>query len=231
MRPPPELKQRVLARVRQLPSPARREANLRRRAFVAAGLLMPLLCFLLLGGTRPGERPLSLVIETALGALVLAVSSLWIVLGGGRMLGRSRAALLSVVAFLAGLVARLEAVVRLCRACPGSAARLALASRRVVLRAHDAARLMAAVCARFESPTQRPHAPPQPGRRARRRGRQLCRAARRSVVSGWLPVARAAGPRSADHPDRRGGPSCRAFCARFAQRRVAAPGAGAAFFS
>jgi hypothetical protein len=99
MRPPPELKQRVLARVRQLPSPARREANLRRRAFVAAGLLMPLLCFLLLGGTRPAERPLSLVIETALGALVLAVSSLWIVLGGGRMLGRSRAALLSVVLF------------------------------------------------------------------------------------------------------------------------------------
>ncbi len=99
MRPPPELKQRLLARVRQLPSPARREANLRRRAFMAAGLLIPLLCFVLLGGTRAGERPLSLVIETALGALVLTVSSLWIVLGGGRMLGRSRAALLSVVAF------------------------------------------------------------------------------------------------------------------------------------
>jgi hypothetical protein len=99
MRPPPELKQRVLARVRQLPSPARREANLRRRAFAAAGLLLPLLCFLLLGGAHREERPLSLVVETALGALVLAVSSLWVVLGGGRMLGRSRAALLSVVAF------------------------------------------------------------------------------------------------------------------------------------
>ncbi|HEX3855385.1 MAG TPA: NrsF family protein [Polyangiaceae bacterium] len=99
MRPPPELKLRVLARVRQLPSPARREANLRRRAFMAAGLLVPLLGFLLLGGSRPGQRPRSLVIETALGALVLAVSSLWIVLGGGRMLGRSRTALLSVVAF------------------------------------------------------------------------------------------------------------------------------------
>ncbi len=99
MRPPPELKQRVLARVRQIPSPARPEANLHRRLFMAAGLLVPLLCFFLLGGARVGERPRLLLVETALGALVLAVSSLWIVLGGGRMLGRSRASLLAVVAF------------------------------------------------------------------------------------------------------------------------------------
>jgi len=97
--PPPELKARVLSRIRALPSPARREANLRRRIFVACGLLIPLLAFVAVGGARPGPRPSLLMLETGAGALVLAASSLWVVLGGGRMLGRSRSALLSVVAF------------------------------------------------------------------------------------------------------------------------------------
>jgi hypothetical protein len=99
MRPPPELKARVLSRIRQLPSPARREGNLQRRLLMAAGLLLPLLGFIALGGVRPGTRPSFLIVETALGALLLAVSSLWVVLGGGQMLGRSRRTLLSMVAF------------------------------------------------------------------------------------------------------------------------------------
>ncbi len=99
MRPPPELKRRILLRIRQLPSPARREGNVQRRLLMAAGLLLPLVLFIALGGVRPGSRPPSLVAETALGALILAASSLWVVLGGGKMLGRSRVALVSMVGF------------------------------------------------------------------------------------------------------------------------------------
>ena len=95
---PPELRAKVLELVSQVPSPSRREAQRRSLAWLALGLLLPLVLFALLGGAERGPRPLSLLLVTAVGTAVLALLSLWGALGrGGRTLGRARSRLFAVV--------------------------------------------------------------------------------------------------------------------------------------
>jgi hypothetical protein len=74
-------------------------AALRRRnaALVVTAILIPAALFAASGGVRGGPRPVSFVIDTALGAALLALTTLVVALGRGHStLGRSSSLLLGV---------------------------------------------------------------------------------------------------------------------------------------
>jgi hypothetical protein len=100
----PNLKEQILAAARAEPAaPVRRQVVVQTLALSALAAAIPLLAFFAVGGPRMGERPLKLVLATALGAFAIAGLTLAIALGRGpRMLGRARG-LLVTVAVLAPL--------------------------------------------------------------------------------------------------------------------------------
>lgn len=96
---PPELahvdfsamKARAIAAARAQPSPVRRVVSVRTKAIIIAGFFAPVLIFLAVGALRPGDRPWALYAGTALGTLLIAAVTAWVVIGrGGQMLGRPR---------------------------------------------------------------------------------------------------------------------------------------------
>ncbi len=92
------LRTRVLAHAGAEPSPTRSQLAQRQRLLVLAAVLVPLLVFLLLGGVRASPRPTQLVVETALGAALLATVIACLALRrGSSMLGRPRVWLGAVV--------------------------------------------------------------------------------------------------------------------------------------
>src|SRR5687767_13909542 len=108
----PNLKEKILAAAHEEPAPVRRQVVLQTLALSAAAAALPLVAFLAVGGPRLGDRPLPLVLATALGAFAIAGLTLVIGLGRGpRMLGRARgllvafavAAPLAFLAWKAGL--------------------------------------------------------------------------------------------------------------------------------
>src|SRR4029077_10193066 len=99
----PELKQRVLASVADVPAPTRSQV-LRTRAWLfACGIVGALAIFFLEGGMRVTTRPPSLVALTSLGTAVIVGVGMWFLFtGGGSVLGRAGSRLL--VAALASSV-------------------------------------------------------------------------------------------------------------------------------
>jgi hypothetical protein len=96
-----QLRGEVLARIAREPSPTRPER--RRRSALLAGLTVAATAavFTAFGGVRPHARPLSLVMATASGTVLLAVIALAVVFGRrSAMLGRSRPVLLATIAGL-----------------------------------------------------------------------------------------------------------------------------------
>ncbi len=91
----PELKQRVLASVADVPAPTRSQV-LRTRAWLfACGIVGALVIFFLEGGVRVGSRPPSLVALTSLGTAVIVGVGIWVLFTRGRsVLGRSGVQLL-----------------------------------------------------------------------------------------------------------------------------------------
>ena len=68
----------------------------RHAAFFVGGLLLPLACFVAVGGVRTGPRVWSLVVATVLGEAVISAAALGIAAGrGGQMIGRSTSQLLA----------------------------------------------------------------------------------------------------------------------------------------
>jgi hypothetical protein len=92
-----ELRQRVLDAARAHPSPTRGEVRRRAALLLAAAAGGALAVFAAMGGARPDQRPISLMVGTAAGASMLAVIALVGALGRGRsMLGRSQRLLIIV---------------------------------------------------------------------------------------------------------------------------------------
>jgi hypothetical protein len=92
-----ELRARVLEAARREPSPARGAVLRRRAMWIAGAAAVSVLVFAAVGGPRPGPRPLSLILWTALGSAALAAGALWSAGGrGGSMVGRPRAWLWAV---------------------------------------------------------------------------------------------------------------------------------------
>lgn len=92
-----ELKERVLRAAREEPSPTRAVVRERDLVRVIAALGVALTVFVVSRGVRVGERPLSLVVGTALGAAALATVIGGLALGRGRsMLGRTQSMLWAV---------------------------------------------------------------------------------------------------------------------------------------
>jgi hypothetical protein len=99
----PQLKQQILTAARHEPAPVRRQVVLQTLVIAAAAVAIPLVAFFAVGGARFGQRPLSLVLATTLGAFAIAAFTLVLALGRGpRMLGRARGVLV-----LAGIIAPL----------------------------------------------------------------------------------------------------------------------------
>src|SRR5258708_33531004 len=96
---PSDLKSRVMDSIRQSPSPNRQQPRTRSTLLVASAVAIPIV--MLMGiGLRPDDRPMSLVLRTALGGLLAAVVAAWIAMGrGGRALGRARVWLVASVLF------------------------------------------------------------------------------------------------------------------------------------
>jgi hypothetical protein len=100
---PPQLKQQILAAAQHEPAPVRRQVVLQTLVIAAIAVAVPLVAFFQVGGLRSGDRPLSLVLATAVGAFAIAAVTLILALGRGpRMLGRARGWLV-----LAGVIAPL----------------------------------------------------------------------------------------------------------------------------
>jgi hypothetical protein len=98
----PDLRQRVLEATRREPAPSRRQVRARQLTIWTLAVAATLALFFMVGGPRPGPRPLALVTATAMGAFAVAAVALWSAVGGQGMLGRARTWLL-VVAMLAPL--------------------------------------------------------------------------------------------------------------------------------
>jgi hypothetical protein len=102
----PEFKSRLLASVREVPAPTRKETLRRQTWLFAAGLAGALAIFFEKGGVRP-ERPPSLIALTSLGTAVFVGVGMWLLFTRGPTgLRRPRAvligaALFSTVAFVA----------------------------------------------------------------------------------------------------------------------------------
>src|SRR6188768_3648632 len=98
LRPPPHLKERVLAEVAQRPSPTRRAFARQAAALTTASWLAAVIVFFVAGGVRVTGRPASLVIGTAVGTALVAGVVIWVALRrGDSTLGRARQALLPLV--------------------------------------------------------------------------------------------------------------------------------------
>ena len=96
----PELKSRVLASVREVPAPTRKETLRRQTWLFAAGLAGALAIFFAKGGLRVTNRPPSLVALTSVGTAVLVGVGMWLLFTRGRTgLRRPRAVLLGAAVF------------------------------------------------------------------------------------------------------------------------------------
>jgi hypothetical protein len=90
MTPSADLRSRVLAAASRERSPTRAEVRLRNLALLVSGVGLPLLVFFWWGGLRATHRPGGLILETAGGAVVVALTALIVAISRGRsMLGRA----------------------------------------------------------------------------------------------------------------------------------------------
>lgn len=97
----PDLKHRILAAAASEASPTRRQRIVGSAIRALSTLALPLLLFTLIGGARPGPRPLGLVAMTALGTSIIAAWALFAAFGSGpSMLGRTRGRLLATAVFV-----------------------------------------------------------------------------------------------------------------------------------
>ena len=103
----PDFKSRVLASVREVPAPTRKETLQRQAWLIAAGLAGALALFFIRGGLRATSRPPSLIALTSLGTATFVGVGMWLLFTRGTSgLRRPRsvligAAVLSTVAFVA----------------------------------------------------------------------------------------------------------------------------------
>jgi Negative regulator of sigma F len=103
----PDFKSRVLASVRELPAPTRKETLRRQAWLVAAGVTGALALFFIKGGMRATGRPPSLIALTSIGTAVCVGVGMWLLFTRGPSgLRRPRsvlfgAALVSAAAFVA----------------------------------------------------------------------------------------------------------------------------------
>jgi len=94
----PDVRARILEAARREPSATRRTVVARGAVVLTVALALAVAIFVQLGAVRVTGRPSSLVLETALGATLLAAASAWLALGRGRsMLGRPRTWILVAV--------------------------------------------------------------------------------------------------------------------------------------
>ena len=102
----PDFKSRVLASVREVPAPTRKETLQRQTWLIAAGLSGALALFFIKGGLRVTSRPPSLIALTSVGTAIFVGVGMWLLFTRGPSgLRRPRtvligAALLSTVAFV-----------------------------------------------------------------------------------------------------------------------------------
>ncbi len=102
----PDFKSRVLASVREVPAPTRKETLQRQTWLIAAGLTGALALFFIKGGLRVTSRPPSLIALTSVGTAIFVGVGMWLLFTRGPSgLRRPRtvligAALLSTVAFV-----------------------------------------------------------------------------------------------------------------------------------
>ena len=95
------LRARILASVAQEPSPTRRQHRWRTTLLFAAAAAIAVAVFAAFGGVRPHERPLPLLLGTAIGSAALAAAALAVAFGRGRsMLGRNRVLLATTAVLL-----------------------------------------------------------------------------------------------------------------------------------
>lgn len=89
-----DLKARLLAATRAEPAPTRRQTRRRTEIAFALGVASMLVVFIAIGGVRPVDRPLWVIVLTASGALALAYTALALAFGrGASMVGRRSATL------------------------------------------------------------------------------------------------------------------------------------------
>ena len=94
---PDELRSRILELARSEPSPTRDALRLQRTLAAVALIAVPVLGFFALGGIRGEPRPTSLMLDTAIGASVIAALATWFAFArGGSVLGRTRRGLIAV---------------------------------------------------------------------------------------------------------------------------------------
>ena len=102
----PDFKSRVLASVREVPAPTRKETLQRQTWLIAAGLTGALALFFIKGGLRVTSRPPSLIALTSVGTAMFVGVGMWLLFTRGPSgLRRPRtvllgAAVLSTVAFV-----------------------------------------------------------------------------------------------------------------------------------
>ncbi len=102
----PDFKSRVLASVREVPAPTRKETLQRQTWLIAAGLAGALVLFFIKGGLRVTSRPPSLIALTSVGTAIFVGVGMWLLFTRGPSgLRRPRtvllgAAVLSTVAFV-----------------------------------------------------------------------------------------------------------------------------------
>jgi hypothetical protein len=89
MASPGDLRSRVLAEAASEPLVTRGEARVQNAVLLVSGLVGPLVVFIASGGVRADTRPTTLVVQTAVGAGLIAATALLVALGRGRStLGR-----------------------------------------------------------------------------------------------------------------------------------------------
>jgi hypothetical protein len=102
----PDFKSRVLASVREVPAPTRKETLQRQTWLIAAGVIGALALFFIRGGLRVTSRPPSLIALTSVGTAIFVGVGMWLLFTRGPSgLRRPRtvligAAVLSTVAFV-----------------------------------------------------------------------------------------------------------------------------------
>jgi len=90
MTPSADLRERVLAAASRESAPTRGELRLRNAALMISGVVVPVLVFFAYGGLRATNRPGGMILETAGGAALVAITALIVALSRGRsMLGRA----------------------------------------------------------------------------------------------------------------------------------------------
>ena len=91
-----DLEARIKAAIRRQRSPTRRQATSRQAALLVLGSLLPIACFIAVGGIRTGPRAWSLVVATVMGEASISATALLMAVGrGGQMIGRSARQLLA----------------------------------------------------------------------------------------------------------------------------------------